>query len=738
MFSKSFFLLLSLSTNQILAAPALTDLLEFDPPLLTLGTNGSGKFKCRPKLPPSKPVHKYIFNAPGFSFSNCDLEFNDLDYQTYKEVEIFALPNFSKKTAEQKISIGYAESCSTDNYEYKASYNYRPGGTCLSTGDPHYSTFTGQAYSYQGSGSYYMVKDANLQIQTRLFSCGKGKNLHKVTCNDGIAISYGSSAVTLQVAKTHLTSSKLSDAVNENEILVSQTGKDKTSYDVKLGDGSKITVKSNTYTKDKSYLDITIKLSGGSYENVGGLCNYLPGGKQVHYVLPNGSVTKKSEEFANAWKAPANEDMFSGNWKPIAPYQDKPQKTCNIKPTLCTTSQASTSTTTTTSYVSSESTTVTSSSTVSETTSYVSTQTTPYISTTATTTAESTSTSYSSSATTSSYSSESTTSSVVNESSSIFSSSTTASEYTSTSSVVNESTSKSSSTEPYTSSVPETTSEPYTSSVPEATSQPYTTSVDATTTNPYTSSVVATTSSKAPEYSSSQVLSSTETKPYVTETTPQTASYPTTYTKITSCPVITEYPAYTYKPVPTESTEDYSEEKEEYVPADYNIAKEQCEKIIKVDALSSMYDPSFYINACALDYSQSGVFNFVENARQSYLTNCRLDLEYLEQDPEPAQRKVAKELKASYGLGLENECTNKCSGRGTCTPNGCACDAGYSGAGCAIDVSYVAANSSIYNEDGTQYKPQFQKFTESAPPASSASKISVLGLTFVFGFLALI
>ena len=73
--------------------------------------------------------------------------------------------------------------CSPCQVKVPVNLNSKASSVCSTTGDPHFATFNGISTSYQGAGSYYLVKTPFLVVEVNQYICGA-----PATCNSGVAI----------------------------------------------------------------------------------------------------------------------------------------------------------------------------------------------------------------------------------------------------------------------------------------------------------------------------------------------------------------------------------------------------------------------------------------------------------------------------------------------------------------------------------------------------------------------
>jgi hypothetical protein len=109
-------------------------------------------------------------------------------------------------------------------------------------------------------------------------------------------------------------------------------------------------------------------------------------------------------------------------------------------------------------------------------------------------------------------------------------------------------------------------------------------------------------------------------------------------------------------------------------------AQNFCALALAIPACASIVDVTFYFTSCVTDVMASGSLNAVEPTRVSYRSLCETRTESMAAKGSDAAKVTAEA--ALYAL----QCTNDCSGRGTCVAGGCICAAGFTGAGCTTNI----------------------------------------------------
>ncbi|CAF3426792.1 unnamed protein product [Rotaria socialis] len=168
----------------------------------------------------------------------------------------------------------------------------RCDATCSGTGDPHYSTFDGLRYSYQGNCKYILTqtKDRAFRVITENVQCGTSG----VTCAKNIVIKYNSVTVSLTRGREPL--------VNDVEIKDLTLGRRVFGDVALMKSGLFVFVNSSDFTirwdeKTRIYVTIHAHLKG----QMAGLCGDFNGDSSNDLNTANG-VPGTIGEMADSWK----------------------------------------------------------------------------------------------------------------------------------------------------------------------------------------------------------------------------------------------------------------------------------------------------------------------------------------------------------------------------------------------------------------------------------------------------
>ncbi|XP_061696356.1 zonadhesin-like isoform X2 [Syngnathoides biaculeatus] len=190
----------------------------------------------------------------------------------------------------------------------KGCFPIKPA-TCSVYGDPHYITFDGMAYDFQGGCSYTLATTCGGESKVHFNVTGHNTHhpLHNLTRSK-------LDAVTLQIEDFHLTLKQTSQ-VYENKSLVQLP------YSTTASFGSVWVYKNNSYVVVETTFGLRMVLDGHnsfflqvdeSYKyQLCGLCGTYSGQQDDDFIKPNGQNTTDPFEFGDSWKAPLNNECVS-------------------------------------------------------------------------------------------------------------------------------------------------------------------------------------------------------------------------------------------------------------------------------------------------------------------------------------------------------------------------------------------------------------------------------------------
>ncbi|XP_016520669.1 alpha-tectorin-like, partial [Poecilia formosa] len=254
---------------------------------------------------------------------------------------------------------GPQESCSVVDGEFGCHPN--PHGTCSASGDPHYLTFDGKAYDFQGTCRYVLATVCNDTVDLHQFSV-KAKNepwfglpvsitaeVYVDILGYEVRMSRGNRGTVEGSCSYIITESLDSNSNNETQYKVVATNKHRgnnlvsfvssvdiylsnhpESVHVRLGsnkrvkvNGAEVSLPTTTGTfgqvmRQGSYIvfdavDVVVQFDGSStllvrmghnYQNrVRGMCGNFNGDPTDDKVLPNGTLAENDNQFGHSWRS---------------------------------------------------------------------------------------------------------------------------------------------------------------------------------------------------------------------------------------------------------------------------------------------------------------------------------------------------------------------------------------------------------------------------------------------------
>ncbi|XP_038668944.1 IgGFc-binding protein-like [Scyliorhinus canicula] len=174
-------------------------------------------------------------------------------------------------------------------------------GTCTASGDPHYRTFDGRKYDFQGTCTYTLVTVYE-----------KEENLPKFTVNvENESFGSGKVAVTRLVeVKVHgyslILEQKVRWKVKVNGILTNLPLSLDNGRIRSYQHGHKAVIETDfglMVSYDLTYY-VTVTVPGNYFEKVRGLCGNFNGKGEKEFTLHDGQLTKDVTEFGKSWRVP--------------------------------------------------------------------------------------------------------------------------------------------------------------------------------------------------------------------------------------------------------------------------------------------------------------------------------------------------------------------------------------------------------------------------------------------------
>ena len=178
-----------------------TDLFEFSPATIKFtDTELDTSFRFRLKRRPAGNHLAAYFGVKGLVLEKCAYPFAAQDYDKWQTVKFRPLPALKEQNvAELSISAKLGSDASPTRFLSDQSLPVVRSpivdGSFSSSGDPHYVTFSGDAFDGQGVGEYIMFKSTHLEIQSLSYPWANTPT----TVNMAAALRYGSTVLVLDV-----------------------------------------------------------------------------------------------------------------------------------------------------------------------------------------------------------------------------------------------------------------------------------------------------------------------------------------------------------------------------------------------------------------------------------------------------------------------------------------------------------------------------------------------------------
>ncbi|XP_061110253.1 IgGFc-binding protein-like [Conger conger] len=234
----------------------------------------------------------------------------------------------------KEFSCGPNEKCEVANGVRKC----QPvgSGVCVASGDPHYTSFDGRHFDFQGTCTYTLAKGCGLegthlvafsvQVQNERWTPAWWK---RVSVTELVAVEvYGYTLIMRENTPGVLVNGVLNNLplnLNDGKVVVYQEGKH---YTLKTRFGLVVTY-------DLVY-HVTVTVPGNYRGKTCGLCGNFNGNKNDEYRLPNGRLSMDVNAFGAAWKVAIPgvvcDDGCSGNKCPTC---NPKQKAIFQKPSYC-------------------------------------------------------------------------------------------------------------------------------------------------------------------------------------------------------------------------------------------------------------------------------------------------------------------------------------------------------------------------------------------------------------------
>jgi hypothetical protein len=623
-------------------------LISLSPPTLDLTAQTASQFQIQLNKRPNESVQVFL-EASGVSFSACQFQIEPTNHQVPINVTVYTEKGIQNSTpTEIPVKVRVCEGDAVYDQTYEIVRKPLPGGTCTSLGDPHYKTFDGQKMDFQGQGIYQFFSSSDLEIQTTQTACfGKSNG---PSCNQAVAIRYGSTIVALDVRKSDRL---VTVQGNMKSLKYSPPNKNDVTHSFAFPCGSKLIMIVHSM-KSYKWIDVTLTLAPG-YKSTGGVCNRLGNQGTSLYGSDRMYTISQVPAYFKSWIVADSNNLLEGKRQKseesnsIGSVCALPKTTSMAYPPAITSTIVPSSSepvyVDTTQRLTTATRTKMQTSTLSGTRLLTSIHEIPLPTTVSMPTGQTSETMSSVSNTETEVSTES---------------------KTRTTSSIGWSTSLVTTTE-----VESTHSEPTTTEVIQ---------LETTSASVSAPGVVYTEAVHADVVQKPNVLDGVKVPVQVAVGGNAIDVVENSVVTKTEDPALSE--TQTLEPGPSSTAL-------QVPPTFQREVEEHCNKIFPKEC-STIVDREFYVESCVKDAVMMGSLAYSEPTRLQYMAQCKVKTEIMQNASDEHVQKEAETIQEVVGLG-SYKCKNDCSGNGVCGENGCRCQKTFGGDDCSIDLTRLGS-----------------------------------------------
>lgn len=256
---------------------------------------------------PRKPTAAVgVFVAsPALTSNKCMLKFTPDNWNVKQKLVVAPSAFLSDAEKARALILDIALSSRDPSYhrkthQYPFIRSQDHGGVCTAAGDPHFRTFNGRTFDYQGQGCFYLVKSKYLSVLGSFRCPGFNRG---VTIATSIAVRYGSARWMIGINSGEKVASD-----NLDGIVIARSGN---TIELRCNDGAVIRITKNFWTQGEWYLDTQITLPLHYKNRVHGLCGNINDNNlyKCSDTFP-GPITNNPNEFGDSYAVPNHDNIF--------------------------------------------------------------------------------------------------------------------------------------------------------------------------------------------------------------------------------------------------------------------------------------------------------------------------------------------------------------------------------------------------------------------------------------------